>query len=201
MTDQKSKLLELLKQSVDAKWHFGNLFEKKMEEKSPLEIVKNLIDKDYDLNDFNAARHAIDDCNDAIKSFIESGGFDDKKRGDSLLNLYGVLSAVYIQQEMVKILSETNPNVEKLKIRNTRNNFAAHPKRTKSKENNFYIIHPNSCVGYRIAYSTRKNSDGGYKCFGFNRGEKNFTGIDLELQLTEHLKFMTSFFLEIQKKL
>ncbi len=162
---------------------------------------QNLVNKENDLDDFNAARNAIDDCNDAIKSFIESGGFDDEKRGNSLLNLYGVLNAIYIQQEMVKILSETNPDVEKLKIRNTRNNFAAHPKRTKSKENNFYIIHPNSCVGYRIAYSTRKNTDGGYKCFGFNHGEKNFTGIDLELQLIEHLEFMISFFSEIQKKL
>ncbi len=175
---------------AEHKKEFGEVFSGILDSNENFDIKRFI---ETDLDHFNAARHVIDDTSDAIKSFIQSGGFSDVDRGLSLLKLYGVLNATYIQQEIVKNITGSTYKeiIDSLRIREGRNFIGSHPLRRNNTERihsgKLVVLHPNECRGFNLSYTTR--------------GDYKMHNLDLKSQLEEHLKFMSDFFCDLNKKI
>ena len=154
-----------------------------------------------DWNEIIASEDILEDSNEALKSFLKFGlsgptKYDDL--GEKYLRLYGMLNAVYQQQQAIlhifKLFNCPNPKVVKqefdnLLITQTRHKLGAHSINYISqshKETEMFVPVRVQFEDYKLTYFNHKNNES--------------NDVDLKLTLEEHSKLICKTYLSIASK-
>ena len=154
-----------------------------------------------DWNEIIASEDILEDSNEALKSFLKFGlsgptKYDDL--GEKYLRLYGMLNAVYQQQQAIlhifKLFNCPNPKVVKqefdnLLITQTRHKLGAHSINYISQSNK----ETEMFVPVRVQFED-------YKLTYFNHKNNESNDIDLKLTLEEHSKLICKTYFSIANK-
>lgn len=154
-----------------------------------------------DWNEIIASEDILEDSNEALKSFLKFGlsgptKYDDL--GEKYLRLYGMLNAVYQQQQAIlhifKLFNCPNPKVVKqefdnLLITQTRHKLGAHSINYISQSNK----ETEMFVPVRVQFED-------YKLTYFNHKNNESNDIDLKLTLEEHSELICKTYFSIANK-
>ena len=154
-----------------------------------------------DWNEIIASEDILEDSNEALKSFLKFGlsgptKYDDL--GEKYLRLYGMLNAVYQQQQAIlhifKLFNCPNPKVVKqefdnLLITQTRHKLGAHSINYISQSNK----ETEMFAPVRVQFED-------YKLTYFNHKNNESNDIDLKLTLEEHSKLICKTYFSIANK-
>lgn len=154
-----------------------------------------------DWNFLCTAMDIIDDASLAVDHFLRFG-LDGSTRydefGEKYLRLYGLLSAIYIQQQAILKLyricqvpgvKRKKHEFDELEIRDMRHKLCAHGidfRFDKKREESFVPV---------------RGSLGGYSCSYVNNSDTSFYDVDLKKALKEHLELLVDTYDEIYTKL
>lgn len=154
-----------------------------------------------DWNEIIASEDILEDSNEALKSFLKfglSGPTKYNDLGEKYLRLYGVLNAVYQQQQAILHI---------FKLFNCPN-----PKLIKQEFDNLSITQARHKLGaHSINYTTQGDAEtemfvpvrlqfNDYKLTYFNHKNNESNDIDLKLTLEEHSKLICKTYLSIANK-
>ena len=154
-----------------------------------------------DWNEIIASEDILEDSNEALKSFLKfglSGPTKYNDLGEKYLRLYGVLNAVYQQQQAIlhifKLFKCPDPKVVKrefndLSITQARHKLGAHSINYISQSNE----ETEMFVPVRVQFED-------YKLTYFNHKNNESNEIDLKLTLEEHSKLICKTYLSIANK-
>ena len=154
-----------------------------------------------DWNEIIASEDILEDSNEALKSFLRfglSGPTKYNDLGEKYLRLYGVLNAVYQQQQAIlhifKLFNCPNPKLIKqefdnLSITQARHKLGAHSINYTAQGD----AETEMFVPVRLQFND-------YKLTYFNHKNNESNDIDLKLTLEEHSKLICKTYLSIANK-
>lgn len=159
------------------------------------------LSKKEDWNYILASEDILEDSNLAIGEFLKfgmSGPTKYDKLGEKYLRLYGVLNAVYLQQQAILNLykffqcenvGKKRDEIAKLEITEVRHKLGSHSANFDDKTSDVMQVF----VPVRFDMSD-------FKCNYFNHVDDSSHSVDLEVSIEQHLKEMCRTYIEIVKK-